>query len=337
MNINYKAAGVNKEAGYQQVHLIKEMMRSTYTDKVLSQAGGFSGMVALPSEGYEEPVLVSGTDGVGTKLLIAQGLDRHDTIGIDLVAMCVNDIVCQGADPLFFLDYIATGHLDPEKMAAIVSGVVTGCKEAQCSLIGGETAEMPGMYERDSYDLAGFAVGIVDRKNIITGERIQAGDVAIGLPSSGVHSNGFSLVRLILEKNDLSYSDPYPYSDQSIGEVLLTPTTLYAQTIQSLRQRVDIKGIAHITGGGLIENLPRILPDGLGVTVDTHKLPVLDIFAYLQDLGQVQREEMFATFNMGVGMVLVVSKDQVDSVLDQVEDAFVLGCVQAQDEGVCLL
>lgn len=336
MGLDYRAAGVDKEAGYEQVKLIKDTVKKTYTKDVITDLGGFSGMVGLDMKGLEEPVLVSGTDGVGTKLVIAQDLDKHDTIGIDLVAMCVNDIICQGAKPLFFLDYIATGKLVPEKMATIVEGVAEGCLQAGASLVGGETAEMPGMYGEEEYDLAGFAVGVVDKSKIISGKEIGQGDIAIGLPSSGVHSNGFSLVRAILKKNNLSFTDTY--KDSTLGEVLLTPTKIYAKEINRLTQDVKVKGIAHITGGGLYENLPRVLPEGLGIKVETKNIPELEIFTYLKDLGGIETEEMYNTFNMGVGMVVVVGKEAKDDALKSLKDSgidgFYLGEITSQVKGV---
>lgn len=341
MGLDYKSAGVNKEAGYQQVQLIKEMMKATYTEQVMTETGGFSGMVELNTKEIAQPVLVSGTDGVGTKLMLAQEAGIHDTVGIDLVAMCVNDIICQGAKPLFFLDYIATGKLFPGKMASIVEGVANGCKQAGASLIGGETAEMPGMYEEEDYDLAGFAVGIVDKSDIITGDDIQAGDVAIGLPSSGVHSNGFSLVRAILDKHQIKLDTPYKDTGQTVGQVLLTPTKIYAKDILSLIDAVKVKGLAHITGGGLFENVPRALPEGLGLAVQRDQIPTLDIFDYLQELGQVDEREMFGTFNMGVGMVIFVASSDVEAALKVLSDneanAFVLGQVNSQVDGVTFL
>lgn len=340
MGLDYKAAGVDKEAGYQQVNLIKDMVKRTFSPQVITEVGGFSGMVELDTSDIKRPVLVSGTDGVGTKLKIAQEMDIHDTIGIDLVAMCVNDIICQGARPLFFLDYIATGKLIPEKMATIVKGVTDGCLQAEASLIGGETAEMPGMYAEDEYDLAGFAVGVVDKSKIISGKNIQAGDVAIGLPSSGVHSNGFSLVRAILEKHNVSFNDKFKDSKQTVGEVLLTPTKIYAKEIQHLIANIDVKGISHITGGGLYENLPRILPEGFGINIDTTAIPQLEVFAYLQALGEIKTKEMYNTFNMGVGMVVVVAEEAVAEVLANLKESeiegFVLGAVSAEVEGVQL-
>lgn len=338
MGLDYKSAGVNKEAGYQQVQLIKDMMKATYTDQVMTETGGFSGMVELGASDMKAPVLVSGTDGVGTKLMVAQEVGIHDTVGIDLVAMCVNDIICQGAKPLFFLDYIATGKLVPEKMASIVQGVADGCKQAGAALIGGETAEMPGMYGEDDYDLAGFAVGLVDKEKIISGKDIKAGDIAIALPSSGVHSNGFSLVRAILEKNNISFNDQYRDTNRTVGEVLLTPTKIYAKDVLALIEAVTVKGLAHITGGGLFENVPRTLPEGLGLAVNRDQIPTLDIFDYLQDLGQVAEDEMFGTFNMGVGMVIFLDLADVDTALQVLaandSGAFKLGQVTTQADGV---
>lgn len=340
MGLDYEASGVNKEAGYEQVSLMKDKVKKTHTSQVLTELGGFSGLVELDLSEIENPVLVSGTDGVGTKLLLAQELGIHDTVGIDLVAMSVNDILCQGAKPLFFLDYIATGKLIPQKMAEVVEGVVEGCLQAEASLVGGETAEMPGLYEEDEYDLAGFAVGVVDRSQIITGESIKKGDVAIGLPSTGVHSNGFSLVRLILEKNNIAFTDQLEGFEKSIGEELLTPTKIYLKEVQALIEQKLVKGLSHITGGGLYENIPRVLPAGLGLTVDTSKLPQLDIFRTLQELGQVETEEMYKTFNMGVGMVTFVAKEDEEVALAALKDAgsepFVLGSVTDEFEGVDL-
>lgn len=338
MGLDYKSAGVNKEAGYQQVQLIKDMMKATYTDQVMTETGGFSGMVELGASDMKAPVLVSGTDGVGTKLMVAQEVGIHDTVGMDLVAMCVNDIICQGAKPLFFLDYIATGKLVPEKMASIVQGVADGCKQAGAALIGGETAEMPGMYGEDDYDLAGFAVGLVDKEKIISGKDIKAGDIAIALPSSGVHSNGFSLVRAILEKNNISFNDQYRDTNRTVGEVLLTPTKIYAKDVLALIEAVTVKGLAHITGGGLFENVPRTLPEGLGLAVNRDQIPTLEIFDYLQDLGQVAEDEMFGTFNMGVGMVIFLDPADVDTALQVLaandSGAFKLGQVTTQADGV---
>ena len=287
MSLTYKDAGVDKEAGYKQVELIKGMIKKTHTDNVLSDIGGFSGLYQL-DKGMDEPVLVSGTDGVGTKLEIAFMLDKHDTIGEDCVAMCVNDILCQGAKPMFFLDYLATGKLVPEKMASVVEGVSNGCIKAQCSLVGGETAEMPGFYGEEQYDMAGFAVGVVDKKNIITGREIEAGNVLVGLPSTGVHSNGYSLVRkIVFDKMEL---DPHDHIEElgcSIGEELLKPTRIYTEPVLDIVQQIDVKGICHVTGGGFYENVPRLLPEGLLGRIDTSQIDKPVIFDLLQDWGNI--------------------------------------------------
>lgn len=340
MGLNYEAAGVNIEAGYEQVKLIKESIKRTTTENVLTDVGGFSGLVRLGAPEMEDPILVSGTDGVGTKLILAQELGIHNTVGIDLVAMSVNDILCQGAKPLFFLDYIATGKLVPEKMAEIVAGVAEGCVQSHAALVGGETAEMPGLYSEDEYDLAGFAVGVVDRKDVITGHDIAEGDVAIGISSSGVHSNGFSLVRLILEKNNIAFTDTLEGYDKPIGEVLLTPTKIYVDQVKALISKVKVKGISHITGGGLYENVPRILPEGVGIEIDTKVIPKPQVFDTLQELGNVSDKDMYNTFNMGVGMIFFVSAEDVDISLEALknsgEEAFVLGEVTSEFEGVDL-
>ncbi|MBG9981926.1 phosphoribosylformylglycinamidine cyclo-ligase [Aerococcaceae bacterium DSM 111020] len=338
MGLDYKAAGVDKEAGYQQVQLIKEIVKRTHTPGVLNDLGGFAGAFKPELSEIEEPVLVSGTDGVGTKLMLAQQLDIHDTIGIDAVAMCVNDILCQGAQPLFFLDYIATGKNIPEKMAEIVSGVAEGCIQGHLALIGGETAEMPGMYQPEEYDIAGFAVGMVDRQHLITGSTIEAGSRVIGLPSSGIHSNGFSLVRAILEKKGIAYTDHIDGFDRSIGEILLTPTRIYTKEILSLLKKVKLQGIAHITGGGLEENVPRILPEGLGLRIDTGQIPTPLIFEKLQEWGNIDRREMFSTFNMGVGMVIVLAEEEVEQAQQILKnlgtDYFELGTIEESSIGV---
>lgn len=338
MGLDYEASGVNKEAGYKQVSLIKDMVKKTHTPGVLTDVGGFAGLFAPDFTDMEEPVLVSGTDGVGTKLLLAQELDIHNTVGIDLVAMSVNDILCQGAKPLFFLDYIATGKLIPEKMAEVVEGVTEGCLQSEASLIGGETAEMPGLYEEDEYDLAGFAVGIVDRSKVITGQEIEQGDIAIGLPSTGVHSNGFSLVRAILEKNNIAFTDKIEGFEKSIGEELLTPTKIYLKEVQALVDKNMVRGLSHITGGGLYENIPRILPEGLGLTIDTGVIPNLNIFESLQELGKIETKEMYSTFNMGVGMVAFVSEKEAEEAVSVLEEVgtkpFILGSVTDEFEGV---
>lgn len=341
MSLSYKDSGVDKEAGYKEVKLIKEMVKKTYIPGVLSDIGGFSGLFQLDTKEYKEPVLVSGTDGVGTKLKIAFMMDKHDTIGQDCVAMCANDIACQGAKPLFFLDYIATGKLIPEKMASIVEGVANGCKLAGCALIGGETAEMPGFYKEDEYDLAGFCVGIVDKDRIITGENIKEGDMLIGLPSSGIHSNGYSLVRkIVFEKKKMDVDTYIPELEKTLGEELLIPTRIYVPVVLDLIEKFNIKGISHITGGGFYENIPRMLPEGFTAHIDTSTIDVPVIFHLLQQWGNIEKKEMYSTFNMGVGMVLVVDKDELDSIAEHLrsrgESFYILGEVKAGQEGVVL-
>lgn len=306
--LTYKDAGVDKEKGYEEVELIKQIVKKTHGKEVLSDIGGFAGAFLPDLTGMKNPVLLSGTDGVGTKIKLAMEMDKHDTVGIDCVAMCVNDIICQGAKPLFFLDYIATGKLNPKKMADLVSGVAQGCLQSDAALIGGETAEMPGIYKEDDYDLAGFAVGIVDREKIISGENLEVGDVAIALKSSGLHSNGFSLVRAALDQAGINLSDQFD-ENQSIGEKLLTPTKIYAKEIKSLTENVEVKAIANITGGGLYENVPRVLKDDLAVDFDLSEFDIDPIFKKIQEWGEVDTEEMYHTFNMGIGMVVFVSSE----------------------------
>ena len=306
--LTYKDAGVDKEKGYEEVELIKQIVKKTHGNEVLSDIGGFAGAFLPDLTGMKNPVLLSGTDGVGTKIKLAMEMDKHDTVGIDCVAMCINDIICQGAKPLFFLDYIATGKLNPKKMADLVSGVAQGCLQSNAALIGGETAEMPGIYKEDDYDLAGFAVGIVDREKIISGENLEVGDVAIALKSSGLHSNGFSLVRAALNQAGINLSDQFD-ENQSIGEKLLTPTKIYAKEIKSLTENVEVKAIANITGGGLYENVPRVLKDDLAVEFDIGEFDIDPIFKKIQEWGEVDTEEMYHTFNMGIGMVVFVSPE----------------------------
>lgn len=341
MTLTYKDAGVDKEAGYKEVQLIKGMIKKTYIPGVLSEIGGFAGLFQLDLKKYEEPVLVSGTDGVGTKLKLAFMMDKHNTVGEDCVAMCVNDILCQGAKPLFFLDYIATGKLIAEKMASIVEGVANGCIKAGCALIGGETAEMPDFYKEDEYDIAGFCVGIVDKKRIIDGSKIKEGDYILGLASSGVHSNGFSLIRKIIF--DLKKMELSSYVDElgmTIGEELIKPTRIYVKPVYDLIEKYKIKGLCHITGGGFYENIPRILPKGLTAHIDTSKIKTPVIFKLLKEWGQIEDEEMYATFNMGIGMVMVVDKDQVDEISNYLveigEEFTILGEVKKGNEGVVL-
>ena len=326
MSLSYKEAGVDKEQGYKEVGLIKKFIKETYTPGVLSDLGGFSGLFSLEQEKISHPVLVSGTDGVGTKVVLAQKLGRHKTIGIDCVAMCVNDILCQGAKPLFFLDYIACGKLDAEKMAGIVEGVAEGCKRAGAALIGGETAEMPGVYREEDYDLAGFAVGIVDREKIIDGkQKVKEGDSILALPSSGIHSNGFSLVRkIIFDKMQLDL-EKESIAGKALADILLEPTRIYVREVLPVLKEVDVHAMAHITGGGLPENLPRVLPEGLSVVIEESTLPRLPIFSKLREWGELSREEMFGTFNMGVGFTLFVRKEEEKKVLSMLPEAGRIG------------
>ncbi|HAT4191457.1 TPA: phosphoribosylformylglycinamidine cyclo-ligase [Clostridium perfringens] len=331
--LTYKEAGVNIEEGYRSVKLIKEYAKKTMSEYVLNGLGSFAGMVELP-EGYKKPVLVSGTDGVGTKLDIACKKRKFDTVGIDCVAMCVNDILCHGAKPLFFLDYIACGKLEAEVSSDLVKGVAEGCIKSQCSLIGGETAEMPGMYKEGDYDIAGFAVGIVDKDKIINGKDIKSGDKLIGIVSSGVHSNGYSLIRKVFKNLDEDFNG------KAIWEELLTPTKIYVKPVLSLLEKFNIKGMAHVTGGGFYENLPRMLSEeGLSIVINKNSYEIPEIFKKLMELG-VKEEEMYNTFNMGIGFVLCVEEDEVEEVLKELskqgEKAFEIGYINAGGEGVCI-
>ncbi|SFA49560.1 phosphoribosylformylglycinamidine cyclo-ligase [Anoxybacillus pushchinoensis] len=316
---SYKQAGVNIEAGYEAVERMKKHVAKTARIGALGSLGGFGGMFDLSSLGYKQPVLISGADGVGTKLMLAFKLDRHDTIGIDCVAMCVNDIVVQGAEPLFFLDYIACGKAIPEKIEHIVKGIADGCVEAGCALIGGETAEMPGMYSEDEYDVAGFAVGVAEKYKVVTGDGIVPGDVLIGLASSGLHSNGYSLVRKIIKDADLRLDDIYEPFSRPLGEELLTPTRIYVRAVLEALKQFRVKGMAHITGGGFIENIPRMLPKGLQAEIDYGSWPIPPIFNFLQQHGKLQRTEMFNIFNMGIGFVMAVDSDVVPDVVQLLE------------------
>lgn len=340
MSIDYKSAGVDVEAGYKAVELMKEHVKTTHRPEVLTGLGGFGGLFSLAGKKMEEPILVSGTDGVGTKLKIAFLMDKHDTIGIDAVAMCVNDIVCLGAEPLFFLDYIACGKNEPEKIASIVSGIADGCRQSGCALIGGETAEMPGFYPVDEYDVAGFAVGIVDKKDMIDGSEVKPGDVLIGIPSSGIHSNGYSLVRKLIEPNEEKMQMHVEQLGRSLGEELLKPTKIYVQAIQAIRKEVKIKAISHITGGGFYENIPRMLPENTQARIEKGSWPVLPIFEMLGDMGGLEEKAMFNTFNMGIGMVLAVAQEEADKVLKALvsvyEKGYVIGKVEEGSEGVVL-
>ncbi|MFC5452207.1 phosphoribosylformylglycinamidine cyclo-ligase [Paenibacillus aestuarii] len=320
MSDAYKKAGVDIAAGNEAVERMKKHVKRTFRPEVLTDLGGFGGLFGLNKDKYEEPVLVSGTDGVGTKLKIAFAMDKHDTIGIDAVAMCVNDIIVQGAEPLFFLDYLACDRVVPEKIEAIVKGIADGCAESGCALIGGETAEMPGMYASGEYDIAGFTVGIVDKKKIIDGSTIRPGDVVLGLASSGVHSNGFSLVRkLLLEDKGYTLQDHVEELGDKLGNVLLEPTRLYVKPVLGMLEEVAIKGMAHITGGGFIENIPRVLPDNVNVEIQYGSWPILPIFALMQREGGISNNDMFRTFNMGIGMVVIVAADDAEKAIAAAE------------------
>ncbi|MBT2760131.1 phosphoribosylformylglycinamidine cyclo-ligase [Paenibacillus sp. ISL-20] len=332
MSDTYKQAGVDIAAGNEAVERMKKHVKTTFRPEVMTDLGGFGALFKLNKDQYEEPVLVSGTDGVGTKLKLAFAMDQHDTIGIDAVAMCVNDIVVQGAEPLFFLDYLACDKVIPAKIESIVKGIADGCNQAGCSLIGGETAEMPGMYSEGEYDIAGFTVGIVDKSKMINGSNIAAGDTVIGLASSGVHSNGFSLVRkLLLEDAGYSLQQELPELGGRLGDVLLAPTKIYVKPLLGLLKEIEVKGMAHITGGGFIENIPRMLPDGVNVDIEYGSWPILPIFKLMQEKGNISNKDMFTTFNMGIGMVLVVKEQDADGALQYLrsagEEAYVIGRV----------
>lgn len=320
--LTYKEAGVDIDAGNRAVELIKEKVSQTRRPEVLTDIGGFGGLFALDTSKYRQPVLVSGTDGVGTKLRVAMLMGKHDTIGIDCVAMCVNDILVQGAEPLFFLDYLAVGKLEPEQVAAIVGGIAEGCREAGCALIGGETAEMPGFYPPGEYDVAGFAVGIVEREKIIDGSRVEEGMVVLGLASNGLHSNGYSLARkVLLERVGLALDLYLPELGCTIGEELLKPTRIYVRSLLPLIQEGHIAALAHITGGGLLENIPRILPPGLGVELAAGSWPILPVFELIEKLGHIDREEMARTFNLGIGMVAIVDPKEAELVETRMQAA----------------
>ncbi len=334
----YRQAGVNIEAGYEAVDRIKPHVKKTMRKGVMGGLGGFGGMFDLSELDYEKPVLVSGTDGVGTKLMLAIQLDQHDTIGIDCVAMCVNDVVAQGAEPLYFLDYIATGKLAPERIEEIVKGVAEGCSQAGCALIGGETAEMPDMYQENDYDLAGFTVGAVEKSKLITTENVREGNVLIGLASNGIHSNGFSLVRKVLLKDHkMDLATSYEELDSTLGEALLAPTRIYVKPVLNVLKSHTVNGIAHITGGGFEENIPRMLPEGLAAQVDYGSWPIPPIFDLIEKKGNLARKEMFTTFNMGVGMVLAVPEDEAVNVIKALEQdgerAYMIGRV-VKGEGI---
>ena len=338
---SYAAAGVDITAGYKAVELMKSHIARTMTSGVCSDVGGFGGLFELDVKGMEKPVLVSGTDGVGTKLKLAFLLDKHDTVGIDCVAMCVNDVICCGAKPLFFLDYIACGKNVPEKIASIVSGIAEGCVQSGAALIGGETAEMPGFYPIEEYDLAGFAVGVVDKSKILNPKSMTVGDVVIALPSSGVHSNGFSLVRKVfgIGTNDITVPVA-ELSGKSVGETLLTPTKIYVKPVLSLLEKVNVRSISHITGGGFYENIPRSLPAGFGAKIDRAALKILPIFDLIAKVGNIPERDMFNTFNMGVGMSVVVPKNEADLAISTLKengvDAYIIGEIVESEDGVIL-
>ena len=338
---SYKAAGVDITAGYRAVELMKNHIARTMTAGAMSDIGGFGGLFSLDLSGIKNPVLVSGTDGVGTKLKMAFLQDKHNTVGIDCVAMCVNDIICCGAKPLFFLDYIACGKNYPEKIAQIVEGVAEGCVQSGCALIGGETAEMPGFYPEDEYDLAGFSVGVVDKEKILNNKTIKEGDVIIALPSSGVHSNGFSLVRRIFDVENNDLTKPLPeLGGKSLGEALLTPTKIYVKPMTALFEKITVKAVSHITGGGFYENIPRSIPKGFGAKIEKSAIRILPIFDLLAKTGNVPERDMFNTYNMGVGMSVVVSNDDAECALgilkENGEDAYIIGEIVASDESVTI-
>ena len=332
--LSYKDAGVDIDAGNALVDRIKDVCKKTHRPEVLGNIGGFGALFDLP-RGYEEPALVAGTDGVGTKLRLALDLNKHDTVGIDLVAMCVNDLIVQGAEPLFFLDYYATGKLDVDVASDVVTGIAEGCQQSGCSLIGGETAEMPGMYEGDDYDLAGFCVGIVDKKKIIDGSKVKSGDVLLGLASSGPHSNGYSLIRKILEVSEADINQEFD-DGKTLGETLLEPTKIYVKPLLRLFKEVEVKALSHITGGGLQENLPRVLPKQAKAVVNTNAWSMPKVFQWLQQEGNVDRLEMYRTFNCGIGMVLVVSKENAERAKDMLEmmgeTVYTVGHIETREE-----
>ena len=332
MSISYKDAGVDKEEGYRAVELMKSSVKETQNSQVLNQLGGFGAMYELGR--YKNPVLVSGTDGVGTKLEIAFKMGKYDSVGIDAVAMCVNDILCHGAKPLFFLDYLACGKLDSQEASEMVKGIAKGCLMSNAALIGGETAEMPGFYKAGDYDIAGFCVGVVEKENIINGKDVKAGDVIVGISSSGVHSNGFSLIRKLVKDYNM------PFGDKKIGEVLLTPTKIYVNLVLELLKKYKIKGMAHITGGGLIENVVRAIENNLTPVIFKEKIKVPKIFRYIQELGDIDEKEMFGTFNMGVGFVLIIDKKDLASILDDIknlgEEAYEIGYIAEGEKRLCL-
>ncbi|MFR2837892.1 MAG: phosphoribosylformylglycinamidine cyclo-ligase [Zhenhengia sp.] len=339
--MTYQDAGVDVHRGYEAVSKMKEHVKSTFTDGVLTDIGSFGGSYSIAKYmGMEEPVLVSGTDGVGTKLKLAFDLNKHDTIGIDCVAMCVNDILCSGAIPLFFLDYIATGRISPEQVAEIVKGIATGCKESLCALVGGETAEMPGFYKDGEYDVAGFAVGIVDKAKMIDGSKMRAGDVIIGLRSSGVHSNGYSLVRKIIDTYKLDLNAYCEELGETYGEAFLKPTKLYVKAVMAAKEAAELKGIAHITGGGFIENVPRMLPEGVDARININAIDAPKVYTLLEKLSGLEINELYNTFNMGIGMMIVTEKEDADKVVEELckvgEEATIIGEIVEGNKEVIL-
>lgn len=337
-SMTYKEAGVDIEAGNRFVDMIKPLVKSTRRPEVLTDIGGFGGLFALNKDKYDDPVLVSSTDGVGTKLKLAFQLDRHDTVGIDLVAMCVNDLIVQGAEPLFFLDYLATGMLAPEKAAEVVKGIAEGCRQSGCALVGGETAELPGFYAEGEYDLAGFTVGVVDRDAIIDGSSTQVGDVLIGISSNGLHSNGYSLARRIIsERIEGGLDATLEATGESYGDALLKPTRIYVKSVLNLLRDFKIRGMAHITGGGLLENVPRVLPRHCKAVIQKDSWPKLPLFEALREAGNLEEKECYRTFNNGIGMVLVVPKDQAEEILSRLggldEQAYLIGEITGSDDG----
>lgn len=334
MSEKYKAAGVSLNAGYESVERIKKHVESTKNKGMMDMIGSFGGAFDLGSYGFKNPVLVSGTDGVGTKLKLAFDMDKHDTIGIDAVAMCVNDILAQGAIPLFFLDYIACGKNDPAQIEAIVKGVADGCRQAGAALVGGETAEMPGFYKENEYDIAGFAVGACEKEDLLSVENTKVGQAVIGIPSSGFHSNGFSLIRKVLKDENIDLNDKF--NDATIGEALLKPTKIYAKEVKTLLENVKVAGISHITGGGFIENLPRALKKGLGMEIYRDSYEVPEIFKFIEEKGKIDHNEMYQIFNMGVGLAVIVDDADKEKVLDLIDDSFIIGKV-TDIEGIVLL
>lgn len=340
--MDYKSAGVDIEAGYKSVELMKAYVKETMRPEVLGGLGGFSGAFCMSAcKEMDDPVLLSGTDGVGTKIKLAFLMDKHDTIGIDAVAMCVNDVVCAGGDPLFFLDYIACGKNEPEKIASIVKGVAAGCKQADCALIGGETAEHPGLMPEDEYDVAGFAVGVVDRKDIVTGQTVRAGDAIIGMASSGLHSNGFSLVRKVFAMNRASLGTYYEELGSTLGEALLTPTRIYVHALKAIRGAgVTIKACSHITGGGFYENVPRMLPEGKRAVIDKNSYEIAPVFRLLAETGNIDEKMMYNTYNMGIGMMLVTDPSDVDAAMEAIRAAgdspYVIGHIEDGKKGVTI-